>query len=148
MAKILATNFGFAPDCYTHCHSRYFVLVAGHSHVTCVAVILARLATFRATAAALAGIQEITGCNIEPWKWVCLHGLVILEGQEQLNTVPVGYSTTAVLEIPTGPPVRGRQLWRRAGNFCWFFFNFMFMIWNSRQEDLQLFDWVSNTEYQ
>ena len=29
--------------------------------------------------------------------------------------------------------------------FCWFFFNFMFMMWHSRHEDLQLFDWVSNT---
>ena len=29
--------------------------------------------------------------------------------------------------------------------FCWFFLNFMFMIWNSRLKDLQLFDWVSNT---
>ena len=28
------------------------------------------------------------------------------------------------------------------GNFCWFFFNFMFMIWDSRYEDLQLF-WLS-----
>ena len=28
------------------------------------------------------------------------------------------------------------------GTFCWFFFNFMFMIWDSRQEDLQLF-WLS-----
>ena len=31
----------------------------------------------------------------------------------------------AVLEIPTGPPVRGRQLWRRTGNFLliflWFY---------------------------
>ena len=28
------------------------------------------------------------------------------------------------------------------GTFCWFFFNFMFMIWDSRHEDLQLF-WLS-----
>ena len=28
------------------------------------------------------------------------------------------------------------------GNFCWFFFNFMFMIWDSRHEDLQLF-WLN-----
>ena len=25
------------------------------------------------------------------------------------------------------------------GTFCWFYFNFMFMIWDSRHEDLQLF---------
>ena len=25
------------------------------------------------------------------------------------------------------------------GTFCWFLFNFMFMIWDSRHEDLQLF---------
>ena len=53
----------------------------------------------------------------------------------------------AVLEIPTGPRVRGRQLWRRTGNFLLFFFNFMFMIWDSWHEDLHLFDWVSNTAY-
>ena len=28
------------------------------------------------------------------------------------------------------------------GTFCWFFFNFMFMIWDSWHEDLQLF-WLS-----
>ena len=28
------------------------------------------------------------------------------------------------------------------GTFCWFFFNFMFMIWDSSHEDLQLF-WLS-----
>ena len=28
------------------------------------------------------------------------------------------------------------------GTFCWFFFNFMFMIWDSWHEDLQLFDWL------
>ena len=30
----------------------------------------------------------------------------------------------------------------RPETFCWFFFNFMFMIWDSRHEDLQLF-WLS-----
>ena len=29
--------------------------------------------------------------------------------------------------------------------FCWFSFNLMFMIWDASHEDLQLFDWVSNT---
>ena len=51
-----------------------------------------------------------------------------------------------MLEIPTGPPDLGRQLWRRpggSGTFCWFFSNFMFIIWDSRHEDLQLFFWVS-----
>ena len=48
----------------------------------------------------------------------------------------------SVLEIPTGPLVRGRQLWRRTGNFFLFFFNFMLVIWDSRHEDLQLF-WQS-----
>ena len=46
------------------------------------------------------------------------------------------------MEIPTGPPVRGQQLWRRTRNFFSFFFNFMSMIWDSRHEDLQLF-WLS-----
>ena len=30
----------------------------------------------------------------------------------------------AVLEIPTGPPVRGRQLWRRTSNFLLIFLQF------------------------
>ena len=30
----------------------------------------------------------------------------------------------SVLEIPTGPPVRGRQLWRRTGNFMIIFLQF------------------------
>ena len=42
-----------------------------------------------------------------------------------------------MLEITTGPSVRGRQLWRRTGTFCWFSFNLMLMIWDSSHEDLQ-----------
>ena len=39
-----------------------------------------------------------------------------------------------VLEIPTGPPVRGRQLWRRTGNFLliflWFYvYDLRFKAW-------------------
>ena len=34
----------------------------------------------------------------------------------------------------------------RPGTFCSFFFSFMFMIWDSRHEDLQLFDRVLNTD--
>ena len=33
-------------------------------------------------------------------------------------------SLLSVLEIPTGPSVRGRQLWRRTGNFLLFFLQF------------------------
>ena len=57
-------------------------------------------------------------------------------------TASVRKTVPAVLEIPTGPPVRGRQLWRRTGNFLLIFFNFIFMIWDSSHEDLQLF-WLS-----
>ena len=32
-----------------------------------------------------------------------------------------------------------------SGTFCWFFFDLVFMTWDSRQEGLKLFDWVSNT---
>ena len=40
----------------------------------------------------------------------------------------------SVLEIPTGPPVRGRQLWRRTGNFLliflWFYvYDLRFKTW-------------------
>ena len=43
------------------------------------------------------------------------------------------------------PQVRRSEagnFWGGPGTFCWFFFNFMFIIWDSRQEDLQLF-WLS-----
>ena len=56
-------------------------------------------------------------------------------------------SMGSVLEIPTGPPVRGRQLWRRTGNFLLNSFNLMFMICDSSHEDLQLFEWVYNTAW-
>ena len=43
-------------------------------------------------------------------------------------------SLHTVLEIPTGPPVRGRQLWRRTGNFSliflWFYvYDLRFKTW-------------------
>ena len=38
------------------------------------------------------------------------------------NLGPTSYQI--VLEIPTGPPVRGRQLWRRTGNFLLIFLQF------------------------
>ena len=43
-----------------------------------------------------------------------------------------------MLEIPTGLPVRGRQLWRRTGNFLLILLQFYVMISDSRHEDLQL----------
>ena len=51
-------------------------------------------------------------------------------------------SFLAVLEIPTCLPVQGWNFGGGPGTFCWFFFNFMLMIWDSRHEDLQLF-WLS-----
>ena len=46
----------------------------------------------------------------------------------KINSVQKGQTSgcdgTPVLEIPTGPPVRGRQLWRRTGNFLLFFLQF------------------------
>ena len=38
------------------------------------------------------------------------------------NLGPTSYQI--VLEIPTGPPVQGRQLWRRTGNFLLIFLQF------------------------
>ena len=38
------------------------------------------------------------------------------------NLGPTSYQI--VLEIPTGPPVRGRQLWRRTGNFLLIFLQY------------------------
>ena len=50
-----------------------------------------------------------------------------------------------VLEIPTGPPVRGRQLWRRTGKFLLIFLPILclwFEILGMRTYNF--FDWVSN----
>ena len=51
-----------------------------------------------------------------------------------ISTYPV-----PVLEIPTGCWSKADSFEGGPGTFCWFFFNFMFMIWDSRHEDLQLF---------
>ena len=45
-----------------------------------------------------------------------------------------------VFQITASPSARSRQFWRRT--FFKLFFNFMFMIWDSRQQDWQLF-WLS-----
>ena len=38
--------------------------------------------------------------------------------------IKVSQYISSVLEIPTGPPVRGRQLWRRTGNFLLIFLQY------------------------
>ena len=48
----------------------------------------------------------------------------------------------SVLEIPRGQPSEAHNFGGGPGTLCWFFFNFMLMIWYSRHEDLQLF-WLS-----
>ena len=59
----------------------------------------------------------------------------------QYHIIVTSHRCQAMLEISTGPPVQ-RQQFCRTGNFLLIFFNFMFMIWDSRHEDLQLF-WLS-----
>ena len=45
-------------------------------------------------------------------------------------------------KFPQVPRSEADNFGEGPGTFCQFFFNFMFMIWDSRQEDLQLF-WLS-----
>ena len=78
------------------------------------------------------------GCYVEYAVLCIAHHLP----QQQVQGQNCVWMSWPVLEIPTGPPVRGWQLWRRTGNFLRFFFNFMFIICDSRHEDLQLF-WLS-----
>ena len=48
-----------------------------------------------------------------------------------------------LIETAPSPSARSRKFWRRTGNFFFkIFLNFMFMIWDSRQEDWQHF-WLS-----
>ena len=42
-------------------------------------------------------------------------------------------------KFPTGLPPEADNFGGGLGTFCWFFVNFMFMIWDSKHEDLQLF---------
>ena len=51
-----------------------------------------------------------------------------------------------VLEIPTGPPVRGRQLWRKTENFLLKFLQFH--VYDLRLRQFFLLYWVSNTGYE
>ena len=58
-------------------------------------------------------IPKIWLLKIWPWKYkVKVMGEVKVLSH---NLGPTSYQI--MLEIPTGPPVRGRQLWRRTGNF-------------------------------
>ena len=64
-----------------------------------------------------------------------------------LSRVSLVSAQTPVLAIPTGPPVRGRQLWRRTGNFLLIFLQFYvcdlrFKPWGPAT----FFYWVSNTD--
>ena len=50
-----------------------------------------------------------------------------------------------MLEIPKGPPVRGRQLWRRTGNFLLIFLQFNVYDLRFKPWEPAPFAWVSNT---
>ena len=65
-------------------------------------------------------IPKIWLLKIWPWKYkVKVRGEVKVLSH---NLGPKSYQI--VLEIPTGPPVRSRQLWRRTGNFLLIFLQF------------------------
>ena len=66
-----------------------------------------------------------------------LHPVSFLNSEmaQVVEILPYRRQWHTVLEIPTGPPVRGQQLWRRTGNFSLIFLQFYVF-----------FDWVSNTD--
>ena len=56
------------------------------------------------------------------------------------------YQGSPVLEIPIGPSVWGRQLWRRTGNFLMIFLQFYVYDWRSKPwgpTTFYFFDWGS-----
>ena len=62
-------------------------------------------------------IPKIWLSKIWPWKYK-----VKVRGEVKVLSHNLGLTSyQIVLEIPTGPPVRGRQLWRRTGNFLLIF---------------------------
>ena len=86
-------------------------------------------------------IPKIWLLKIWPWKYkVKVMGEVKVLSH---NLGPTSYQI--VLEIPQVRQSEVDTFGGGLGTFCWFSFNLMFMIWNSSHEDLQLFDWVSNT---
>ena len=84
--------------------------------------------------------------NSIPRKVIAVAGLVVLSGAIGTPNSPQTNNSSHRWQCWKLPQVRQSKadnFWMRTENFCWFFFNFMFMIWDSSHEDLQLF-----TEFQ
>ena len=65
-------------------------------------------------------IPKIWLLKIWPWKYK-----VKVRGEVKVLSHNLGLTSyQIVLEIPTGPPAQGRQLWRRTGNFLLIFIQF------------------------
>ena len=70
-----------------------------------------------------------------PWmmihlSWSFIHATTVYSFQQIENVLFGQFMSRSVLEIPTGPPVRGRQLWGRTGNFLLIFLQFyVYNLW-------------------
>ena len=78
------------------------------------------------------------GCYVEYAVLCIAHHLP----QQQVQGQNCVWMSWPVLKIPTVRRSEADNFGGGLGTFCWFFFNFMFIICDSRHEDLQLF-WLS-----
>ena len=75
--------------------------------------------------------------NVMLWQWLPTHKLLnqsymcCCPIDSLINADPIcapnSLTPSSVLEIPTGPPVQGRQHWRRTRNFLLIFLKFLYL---------------------
>ena len=94
--------------------------------------------------------DDIIMCLLGRRYWFLHRIQVCCKASQQLLENPCGilsgfspHGLLAVLEIRTSPQSKVDSFGGGLETYCWFFFNFMFMIWDSRHED---FFWLSFTD--
>ena len=97
----------------------YLPCTVAHKEAYCASNIVSNSHLFHSKPIELP-IPKIWLLKIWPWKYK-----VKVRGEVKVLSHNLGLTSyQIVLEIPTGPPAQGRQLWRRTGNFLLIFIQF------------------------
>ena len=97
----------------------YLPCTVAHKEAHCASNIVSNSHLFHSKPIKLP-IPKIWLLKIWPWKYK-----VKVRGEVKVLSHNLGLTSyQIVLEIPTGPPAQGRQLWRRTGNFLLIFIQF------------------------
>ena len=97
----------------------YLPCTVAHKEAHCASNIVSNSHLFHSKPIELP-IPKIWLLKIWPWKYK-----VKVRGEVKVLSHNLGLTSyQIVLEIPTGPPAQGRQLWRRTGNFLLIFIQF------------------------